>query len=226
MRQAPSRPPGAREDKVRLWQRRLLRHRRAPPQCPHHAGLQVIHLMRHGVTEMNVYLAENDHEDPDFMDPLMWGSVPFVLPARDRPGPLATPPCRLLRRRYDTRLTRKGGEQAMRASHSLHKLHPPPEVSPCHPCHPCRRPSCSSRPCAGLRQPAWHRPLPPSTRPPPPTPPQLLVISPLTRALETAESAFRTLQAPSLIQPLCRERLYHSSDVGRHRSALQQEFPQ
>jgi hypothetical protein len=32
---------------------------------------QVIHFMRHGITEMNMHLAYHDHEDPDFEDPLM-----------------------------------------------------------------------------------------------------------------------------------------------------------
>jgi hypothetical protein len=32
---------------------------------------QVIHFMRHGVTEMNMYLAFHDHEDEDFVDPLL-----------------------------------------------------------------------------------------------------------------------------------------------------------
>jgi hypothetical protein len=32
---------------------------------------QVIHFMRHGVTEMNMYLASHDHTDEEFEDPLL-----------------------------------------------------------------------------------------------------------------------------------------------------------
>lgn len=56
---------------------------------------------------------------------------------------------------------------------------------------------------------------------------QLLVVSPLTRALQTATLAFGTQpDCPVVIEALWRERLYLSSDVGRHPEELQQEFPQ
>jgi len=56
---------------------------------------------------------------------------------------------------------------------------------------------------------------------------QLLVVSPLTRALQTATLAFGPqLACPALVEPLLRERLYLSSDVGRHPQDLAQEFPQ
>jgi hypothetical protein len=57
-------------------------------------------------------------------------------------------------------------------------------------------------------------------------PPQLLVASPLRRALRTAELAFGAHPAlPRLVSPLCRERLYHSSDVGRAPPLVAAEFP-
>jgi broad specificity phosphatase PhoE len=56
---------------------------------------------------------------------------------------------------------------------------------------------------------------------------QLLVVSPLTRALQTATLAHgRQPACPVLVEPLWRERLYLSSDVGRHPQQLQQEYPQ
>ncbi len=58
--------------------------------------------------------------------------------------------------------------------------------------------------------------------------PQLLVASPLRRALRTAELAFSAPAAaalPRLVTPLCRERLYHSSDVGRDPALVAAEFP-
>lgn len=57
--------------------------------------------------------------------------------------------------------------------------------------------------------------------------PQLLVCSPLRRALRTAELAFSGLptSVPRVVTPLCRERLYHSSDVGRSPAVMAAEFP-
>jgi broad specificity phosphatase PhoE len=56
---------------------------------------------------------------------------------------------------------------------------------------------------------------------------QLLVVSPLTRALQTATLAFgQQPGCPVLVEPLWRERLYLSSDVGRPGQQLAQEFPQ
>jgi broad specificity phosphatase PhoE len=56
---------------------------------------------------------------------------------------------------------------------------------------------------------------------------QLLVVSPLTRALQTATLAFgQQPGCPVLVEPLWRERLYQSSDVGRPGQQLAQEFPQ
>jgi broad specificity phosphatase PhoE len=57
--------------------------------------------------------------------------------------------------------------------------------------------------------------------------PQLLVCSPLRRALRTAELAFSGLPpfVPRVVTALCRERLYHSSDVGRSPEVVKAEFP-
>eukprot|EP00775_Hariotina_reticulata_P007810 gene7810-8007_t len=116
--------------------------------------LQVVHLMRHGVTEMNVYLSTNRYGSKGFRDPLL----------------------------YDTRLTARGKLGAEAAAAKVRKLRPEP---------------------------------------------QLLVVSPLTRALQTATLAFGPqLACPVLVEPLLRERLYLSSDVGRHPQELAQEFPE
>jgi broad specificity phosphatase PhoE len=58
--------------------------------------------------------------------------------------------------------------------------------------------------------------------------PDLIVASPLTRALQTAELAFAPLLdagVPCLALPLARERLFLSSDVGRPGGELAAEFP-
>mmetsp|Transcript_35641 Transcript_35641/g.72639 ORF Transcript_35641/g.72639 Transcript_35641/m.72639 type:complete len:268 (-) Transcript_35641:91-894(-) len=58
---------------------------------------------------------------------------------------------------------------------------------------------------------------------------ELLVSSPLTRALQTADKAFDAAQVSPgkrmVVTPLCAERLYLSSDVGRSPAVLQLEFP-
>jgi broad specificity phosphatase PhoE len=53
---------------------------------------------------------------------------------------------------------------------------------------------------------------------------ELVVTSPLTRAIETALLAFAGTRAPILVHDLHRERLEHSGDVGRARAALAAEF--
>lgn len=56
---------------------------------------------------------------------------------------------------------------------------------------------------------------------------QLLVVSPLSRALHTATLAFGEQPGcPVHVEPLWRERLYLSSDVGRPPAQLAQEFAQ
>eukprot|EP00887_Chlorella_sp_A99_P004821 scaffold4.g4821.t1 len=55
--------------------------------------------------------------------------------------------------------------------------------------------------------------------------PEVVVVSPLTRALETADAAFGGVDAPRVVTPLATERLYLSSDVGRVRAQLEVEFP-
>ena len=54
---------------------------------------------------------------------------------------------------------------------------------------------------------------------------QVLVVSPLTRALLTAQLAFPHHQGPVTVEPLARERVWLSSDCGRAPAELQQEFP-
>ena len=49
--------------------------------------------------------------------------------------------------------------------------------------------------------------------------PDLLVVSPLTRALQSAELAFEDVRCPRIVHPLATERLEHSSDV-RDRASL------
>lgn len=56
--------------------------------------------------------------------------------------------------------------------------------------------------------------------------PQLLLCSPLSRALETAELAFARLPAlPRLVVRSARERIFHASDCGRPPAVLKQCFP-
>lgn len=53
----------------------------------------------------------------------------------------------------------------------------------------------------------------------------MLVVSPLTRALHTAELAFPSFLGPRVVEALTRERVYLSSDAGRAPSELAGEFP-
>ncbi|DBA73003.1 TPA: hypothetical protein ACH3X2_009947 [Trebouxia sp. C0005] len=56
--------------------------------------------------------------------------------------------------------------------------------------------------------------------------PEVLITSPLTRALHTAELAFgESLGRPTIVEPTCSERIWLSSDVGRQPKELQQDFP-
>ena len=54
---------------------------------------------------------------------------------------------------------------------------------------------------------------------------ELIVTSPLTRAIQTAQFAFAGVNAPIRVEALHRERLEHSGDIGRARSVLADEFP-
>ena len=66
-------------------------------------------------------------------------------------------------------------------------------------------------------------------------PPEVLVASPLTRALRTAELAFEgsDFRCPEddrapirrVTCALARERVFHASDVGRRASAIEKDFP-
>ncbi|KAJ1413068.1 histidine phosphatase superfamily [Ochromonadaceae sp. CCMP2298] len=57
---------------------------------------------------------------------------------------------------------------------------------------------------------------------------EALIASPLTRTLQTAELIFGQLLPgiPRISQPLLRERVYLSSEVGRPKSVLEREYPQ
>jgi len=55
--------------------------------------------------------------------------------------------------------------------------------------------------------------------------PDVLVVSPLTRAIHTAHHAFDHFGGPIVIQPLARERVWLSSDCGRTPPELRVEFP-
>lgn len=54
---------------------------------------------------------------------------------------------------------------------------------------------------------------------------QLLVVSPLTRAIQTADIAYASYQGPILVEPLARERVWLSSDCGRSPAELAKDFP-
>lgn len=55
---------------------------------------------------------------------------------------------------------------------------------------------------------------------------QLIVVSPLTRALRTAQLVFDGVDVPRIACSLCAERVYMSPEVGRPASVLQGEFPE
>ena len=54
---------------------------------------------------------------------------------------------------------------------------------------------------------------------------ELIVTSPLTRAIETAVGLFGVGRTPIMVEPLAREWLCSSCDVGRSPQALAQQFP-
>lgn len=53
----------------------------------------------------------------------------------------------------------------------------------------------------------------------------LIVTSPLTRALQTAIAVVPSLSSPILVHPLLRERLFSTCDIGRSPDVLATEFP-
>eukprot|EP01023_Acetabularia_acetabulum_P019361 TRINITY_DN19853_c0_g1_i8.p2 TRINITY_DN19853_c0_g1~~TRINITY_DN19853_c0_g1_i8.p2 ORF type:complete len:163 (-),score=11.93 TRINITY_DN19853_c0_g1_i8:134-622(-) len=55
--------------------------------------------------------------------------------------------------------------------------------------------------------------------------PEVIIASPLTRALQTVEFAFADVDCPRIAEPLGREKIFHASDIGRSPYELQQEFP-
>tara|TARA_B110001452_G_scaffold231644_1_gene208566 strand:+ start:111 stop:1052 length:942 start_codon:yes stop_codon:yes gene_type:complete len=112
--------------------------------------------IRHGVTDMNVYLSGCSYGSPGFVDPGL----------------------------FDTRLTPDG--EALAASALRKNLAAAHERAPI----------------------------------------ELVVSSPLTRALKTAELGLGSLTGiPRTVSPLIAERRYLSSDVGRSPSVLASEFP-
>ena len=114
---------------------------------------KILHLVRHGRTEMNEYLASNRWDASDFVDPLL----------------------------YDTRLTKKGAAQAASLAPVTRFLDPKPEV---------------------------------------------LIASPLHRAMTTADLAFAGCEGiRKETCALMRERVFHASDVGRHPDAIEADFP-
>lgn len=114
--------------------------------------LKTIYLIRHGQTEMNVWLQKHYSGLVSVEDPLL----------------------------YDTRLTPEGQKQALKLAGRLETVLKPP--------------------------------------------PELLVVSPLTRALQTATLAFEDPALPRVILPLAAERVWHSSDVGRSPAELAAEY--
>lgn len=114
-------------------------------------GSKTLHCVRHGITEMNMYLKQFEYDAADFKDPLM----------------------------YDTILTPEGRAGAAQVASIAARLHPKPEV---------------------------------------------LLVSPLTRAIQTAQLAFPHHDGPVHVEPLCRERVWHASDIGQSPQRLQQAF--
>ena len=55
---------------------------------------------------------------------------------------------------------------------------------------------------------------------------ELVIVSPLTRALQTASIAFHGMDVPLLVSPLLREQLFSSCDVGRSGHELGVFFPE
>ncbi|GLI58656.1 hypothetical protein VaNZ11_000398 [Volvox africanus] len=120
---------------------------------------KVLHVIRHGATEMAAYMALHKYGSP------------HQEPLRD---PLL----------YDTVLTREGLRKVQQLA---------PQVASLHPC------------------------------------PEAVLVSPLTRCLQTAAAACKLLleerQVPMVAEPLLRERLTLSSEVGRNPSELREDFP-
>jgi broad specificity phosphatase PhoE len=56
-------------------------------------------------------------------------------------------------------------------------------------------------------------------------PADLVVVSPLTRAIQTAVGLFGEVDVPIIVTDLHRERLENTCDIGRSPSALSAEFP-
>lgn len=220
-------------DKVKGWQRRAGRVQLCESAagscsfslvrllltgCLRHWPPQVVHFIRHGQTEMNVYLRDcppgYGYGEPGFRDPqihdtrltptgLAQAAAAAAQVARLQPEPevrladgLGWAALGVLGRAC-CRWNGRAGRDALAAAKAPDTLNPPPDLLPC-----C---ACPLRPC--------------------PRPRQVVVVSPLTRALQTADTIFAGLSVPRLVHPLVAERLYLSSDVGHPRTQLEQEFP-
>lgn len=136
-------------------------HRATPTAAAAFPSTKVLHLLRHGPTEMAAYMAlhkyGSPHQEP-LRDPMM----------------------------YDTVLTKAGAQKAAELAPRVAALHPRPEV---------------------------------------------VLVSPLTRCLQTATLACEDLLASGApvrleVEPLLRERLVLSSEVGRPPSHLREDFPE
>ena len=127
---------------------------------------------------------------------------------------------------YDTQLTPTGQQQADSAAAAAAQLHPVPEV-----CMFVLRSSRQVPVCRLFKQKAyfdycnsWDADT--AAKPLLLVLPQVLLVSPLSRALDTAARAFRSVQCPRVVEPLAAERIWLSSDVGTPASQLAEAFPQ
>ena len=119
--------------------------------------------------------------------------------------------------RYDTRLTEAGVAGAKAAANRTQKLDPMPEVSAqgrrSGPIYKTQFVHCI---CYQVLV------VSPLTRALHTY--QVLVVSPLTRALHTANLAFSHYDGPIVVEALARERVWLSSDCGRSPEELRAEF--
>jgi len=149
-----------------------------PPLRPHH---QILHLMRHGTTEMNVHLgrAKPGYGEPGFVDPLL----------------------------FDTALTAEGAAGARAAARKVARLSPKPEVR----LHWVAALVVAAGRRAGVATEVSSSHLVKQSSKQTPIKPiiidhtQLLVLSPLSRALNTALLAFgEEPPCPVVVEPLFR----------------------
>ena len=198
-----------------------LRMAAAAASAPEPEPAKTIHLIRHGVTEMNVYLSVNNwarrvsSEQRISVCRCSGARLPASSAAR-----CASRGCGALTRRVVWRAVHRSRTRCCttRSSRERARSRRAPRM-------PLQRrsatrltahtPSSTSQASSLAKRVASLSPAP-----------QLLVASPLRRALRTAELAFADAPPlPRLVSPLCRERLYHSSDVGRAPAIIAAEHP-